>query len=273
MTPSSLASPLALEGTDLCVTLGHGAQSRTVLHGVTVRAGQGRWVALVGPNGAGKSTLLGVLAGLIPHAGSVRLWGRPASAIDPRSRARTVAWMAQSGMSDMGADDLAVRDVVMLGRLPHQGWLTAPTPDDHRVVDHAMRQTQVDAWRDRRFGALSGGERQRVLLARALAVDAPVMLMDEPLAHLDPPHQADWVQVVRGLVQEGRTVVSVLHDLTMALQADDLWVMRAGHVIHAGPVAEPAAREALVMAFDQRLQILPLEGRWVAWPLGSGARP
>src|SRR5690606_26015767 len=103
------------------------------------------------------------------------------------------------------------------GRMPHQAWLAPPSEADEAAVQAAMQQTHSWTWRQRRMSQLSGGERQRVLLARVLAVQAPVVLMDEPLAHLDPPHQADWLSIVRGLRNAGVTVVSVLHELNMAL--------------------------------------------------------
>ena len=129
-----------------------------------------------------------------------------------------------------------------------------------------MEQTQSWDWRDRRLATLSGGERQRVLLARALAVQAPVVMMDEPLAHLDPPHQADWIAIVRGLVAAGRTVVSVLHELNIALLADDLVVMADGRVQHHGACNAPAARDALQQVFEHRLQLVELNGRWLCLP-------
>src|SRR5690606_8428424 len=102
------------------------------------------------------------------------------------------------------------------------------------AVEQALRATQAWDWRHRALGQLSGGERQRVLLARLLAVQAQVLLMDEPLANLDPPHQADWLLLVRALVVQGTTVVSVLHEVSLALQADDMVVMAAGRVLHHG---------------------------------------
>ena len=158
-----------------------------------------RWTSIVGPNGAGKSTLLKALAGLLPHSGQVQLMDRPLAQWRGRERARCLAWL---GQGEQGADDLSVWDVAMLGRLPHQPWLAAPSDADRAAVEQALRATQAWDWRERPLGALSGGERQRVLLARLLAVDADVLLMDEPLANLDPPHQADWLLLVRELVAQ-----------------------------------------------------------------------
>ena len=156
-----------------------------ILHGLDLTLPAGRWTCVVGPNGAGKSTLLKVLGGLLPHTGAVHLLGTPLHELPGRQRARQLAWL---GQSEGSADDLSAWDVVMLGRLPHQTWLAAPSAGDHAAVEQALRTTQAWDWRGRPLGQLSGGERQRVLLARALAVQAPVLLMDEPLANLDPPH-------------------------------------------------------------------------------------
>ena len=168
----------------------------------------GCWTSIVGPNGAGKSTLLRALAGLMPHTGTVHLLGRELADWPRRDKARALSWL---GQNEAAADDLTVYDVAMLGRLPHQPWLAPPSAADHAAVEQALRATHAWDWRQRTLGGLSGGERQRVLLARALAVQAQVLLMDEPLANLDPPHQADWLLLVRELVARGCTVFSVLH--------------------------------------------------------------
>jgi iron complex transport system ATP-binding protein len=154
----------------------------------------------------------------------------------------------------------------MLGRLPHQAWLAPASAADHAAVEQALQATQAWEWRHRPLGQLSGGERQRVLLARALAVQAQVLLMDEPLANLDPPHQADWLAVVQALVAQGMTVVSVLHEISMALHADQLVVMADGQVLHHGATNDRATHQALVNVFDQRIAIHSIEGQWVALP-------
>ncbi len=234
-----------------------------ILHDITLSLPAGRWTSIVGPNGAGKSTLLKVLAGLLSHTGSVSLLGQPMAALAPKKRAQQLAWL---GQNETTGDDLTVWDVVMLGRLPHQAWLGAPSTQDHQAVQAALQATQAWGWRGRTLGQLSGGERQRVLLARALAVQAQVLLMDEPLANLDPPHQADWLAMVRGLIAQGKTVVSVLHEISMALQADDLVIMAGGRVTHQGACADPLTHLALEAVFDHRIAIHALGQQWVALP-------
>jgi iron complex transport system ATP-binding protein len=254
---------VAVHADSVRASLGNGLAKREVLHGVALDLAAGQWTSIVGPNGAGKSTLLKCLAGLMPFTGSVQVLGRDLITMPAGERARTLAWL---GQNESSADDLTVWDVAMLGRMPHQAWLAAPSPKDHAVVEQSLRATQAWDWRCRPLGQLSGGERQRVLLARALAVQAQVLLMDEPLANLDPPHQADWLAVVRALVSEGVTVVSVLHEIGMALQSDAMVVLADGRVLHHGPSADAATHDALVRVFDSRLAIHSLHGTWVAVP-------
>ncbi len=237
---------------------------RDLISDIVLDVPAGRWTAIVGPNGAGKSTLLRAIAGLQPCEGRVTLANRPLPDWPARARARQLAWM---GQQETGADDLTALDVVLLGRLPHRPWLAPPTAADHAAAKQAMDATQSWAWRERRLGSLSGGERQRVLLARALAVQAPLTLMDEPLAHLDPPHQAEWMALVRERIAAGHSVVSVLHELHLALQADHLVLMADGHIQHTGSPAAPTTHEALKRVFGPSLRIAQIEGRWVALPL------
>jgi iron complex transport system ATP-binding protein len=234
-----------------------------VLRGIDLDIAPGRWTAVVGPNGAGKSTLLRVLAGLLPHAGHVEVLGQSLQGMGERTRARRVSWL---GQSEPVTEDLTVLDVAMLGRLPHMAWLASPGPADFQAVEDALRSTQAWDWRHRLLGQLSGGERQRVLLARALAVQAPVVLMDEPVANLDPPHQADWLQIVRALTRSGSTVISVLHEIPLALQADELVVLRRGCLAWHGASACPETHRALEAVFDHRIAVKPLDGVWLAVP-------
>jgi len=249
----------ALQTRGLRVSLG----GREVLHGIDLALVSGRWTCVVGPNGAGKSTLLKALAGLLPCLGDVHWQGRALPDILRRERAQQLSWLGQGEATSL---DLRVRDVVMLGRLPHQDWLSAPSPKDHAMVEAALQATQAWAWRERSLGELSGGERQRVLLARAMAGNAPIMLMDEPLANLDPPHQVDWLEQVQCLKAQGTTVVSVLHEIGMALHADDVVVMDQCRVVHHGPCDDRATRSAIERVFQNRIRILPLDGQWVVVP-------
>ncbi|TAG32670.1 MAG: ABC transporter ATP-binding protein [Polaromonas sp.] len=234
-----------------------------VLTGISLDFPRARWTSIVGPNGAGKSTLLKVLAGLTPFSGSVELSGQPFQKVAAKQRARQLSWL---GQNEATADDLTAYDVTMLGRLPHQPWLAPASAADHAAVEKALRSTHAWDWRGRALGQLSGGERQRVLLARALAVEAEVLLMDEPLANLDPPHQTDWLLLAKALVSSGKTVISVLHEVSFALQAHEVVVMAAGRVMHQGACNAAASHRAIEAVFDQRIAIHSLAGQWVALP-------
>ena len=241
---------------------------RRVVHGVGLSLRAGEWVALVGPNGAGKSTLLQVAAGLLkPSAGQVCLVDEAGEVGDNRrARARQLAWLAQSPEGDA---DMLVRDVIALGRLPHRGWLgwaQAAAGDDETPIDVAMAQTDVQALASQRLGSLSGGERQRVHLARALATQAPVLLLDEPLAHLDAPHQRRVAQVMREAARAGRALLCAMHELPVALQADRIAVMSAGRLRAVGPASDATVRTALAEVFDDAIEFAEINGRWTAWP-------
>ena len=240
---------------------------REVLRQLSLQIPRGRWTAIVGPNGAGKSTLLRALAGMRAsnqkQSGDVFLQGRKLADWNGRERAKALAWL---GQNQPVSADMAVYDVVMLGRLPHQGWLAPASSADRQAVEQALKRTHAWDWRQRSIGQLSGGERQRVLLARALAVQASTLLMDEPLANLDPPHPTDWMLTARSLVQQGMTVVSVLHELSFALLADEIIVMQAGQVTHQGSCSDPASHAALEAVFEHRIQVRELDGLWLALP-------
>jgi iron complex transport system ATP-binding protein len=245
MTTDRIAPTLEAEAIGLALA------GRPVLRGVSARFAPG-WTAIVGPNGAGKSTLLRVLAGLAPPAaGRVLLGVEPLAGLVPRERARRVAWLAQSGAV---TGELTVHETVRLGRLAHLGLFAAPTVADEAAVEAAMAETECSAWAGRRLQALSGGERQRVLLARALATGARVLLLDEPTTHLDPPHQVALGRLMRRLAAT-HTVVSVLHDLTLALRADRLLVLAQGRVRAGGAPGEPALHAALEASFEHAVRI------------------
>ena len=254
--------PLYAEG----LTLQLGALR--AVDGVSLALHAGQWVAIVGPNGAGKSTLLSLLAGLRkPDAGQVWLQGRELASLPAQHRARALAWLSQQGEAE---GDIAALDVVRLGRLPRHGLFGAPDAADEAAVMQAMAETEATPFAARRLNELSGGERQRVLLARALAVQAPVLLLDEPTTHLDAPHQRALLRSLAERARRGAAVAVVLHDLTLALAADRVLVMERGRIVADGAPADEALRAALVQVFEQAFSIEAVHpagrARWAVVP-------
>jgi iron complex transport system ATP-binding protein len=266
-TPPRAARTPALRTEGLA--LGYG--SRNVLRDITLDIQAGAWTAIVGPNGSGKSTLLRALAGLAPpRAGTISLRGRPLGAWSRRERARELAWLAQ----DSGATNLTATEVVGLGRFAHSGWLSSRKTEDDAAMRRAMLATGSLPWAARRVTTLSGGERQRVLLARVLAVEAPVLLLDEPTTHLDPPHQEEIARILRDQAHGcGVCVVSAIHDLSLALTADRLIVLGAAGLIGHGTVREALDGDWLSTAFRTRVDIVELGGVYLWRPALAPADP
>jgi len=240
-----------LEARGVRVQLG----GREVLHDLHLRLQPG-WTALVGPNGAGKSTLLRTLASLQPPAvGQVLMDGHDARAIRPSERAKKLAWLAQQGAV---TGELTVRETVHLGRIAHLGLLGTAGAADEAAVAQAMALTECTDWQHRRLNELSGGERQRVLLARVLATEAPLLLLDEPTTHLDAPHQVALARLFRRLAHDAtwpRALLTVLHDLPIALQADRLLVMAQGRLCADGAPTDPTVQAELIKVFDGAIRI------------------
>ena len=236
-----------------------------ILQNINLAIPGGEWTSIVGPNGAGKSTLVQALAGLLPYEGSIQIGGAELRSIAIKTRAQQIAWLEQATSIPDGLDfGLRVYDIAMLGRLPHQNWLSIPSTQDHLMVEQAMRQTGVWDLRERFFSQLSGGERQRVLLARLFAVQADILLMDEPIANLDPPHQADWLQWQSALSDQDKTSITVLHEIQFALQADNLILLGNKGLHHQGKSDDPLTHQALIDLFDGRIELAKLGNRWVA---------
>jgi iron complex transport system ATP-binding protein len=187
--------------------------TRRVLVDADVEVARGELVGLLGPNGAGKTTLLKALSGLLPCTGRATFEGRDIRAMTPDERSRRIAFLPQTIEAHW---PMPVTAVVALGRLPHRRHFMPPALADHDAVQNAMAQTDVTSLASRRLNSLSGGELARVFLARALAVEAPVLLADEPVSHLDPGHQLAVLDLFRQRADRGDAVIVVLHDLGYA---------------------------------------------------------
>jgi iron complex transport system ATP-binding protein len=238
------------------LTIGYG--THLVIKNLSIGFLPGHWTSIVGPNGCGKSTLLRALAGLEPmRSGSVSLQDRALSSWPRRERARRIAWLAQSS----AVTDLTGAEVVALGRFAHNGWLAHRQAEDEAAMFRAMMATGSLAWAHRRLSTLSGGERQRVHLARTLAVEASVMLLDEPTTHLDPPHQEDIVRLLREQSKGcGVSVVSAIHDLSLALAADRIIVLSYRGLVGHGSIAEALAGDWLSTAFETPVNVVEHQG-------------
>jgi iron complex transport system ATP-binding protein len=234
-----------------------------VLDDVSLTFRGGQWTAIVGPNGAGKSTLVSLLAGLLRAArGSVHLNSRPIGSWGVGERARLLTWLGQAAGSE---GDIAAREIVRLGRLPHYGLLGTPSAADEAAVTAALDETEALAFAPRRLNELSGGERQRVLLARAFAADAPLLMLDEPTVHLDAPHQRRLIRSLRERARRGYGVLSVLHDVTLALAADRLVVLADGKLRADGSPQDQAVRDTLVAVFEHAFTIERIGGARAGW--------
>ncbi|MBR0757567.1 ABC transporter ATP-binding protein [Bradyrhizobium jicamae] len=233
-----------LSAKDLSASLG----SRKVLHEISLSLEPGHLVALVGPNGAGKTTLLRALAGLIPSDGTIRIGGETLASLPLRERAKRFAYLPQGHLMHW---PLPARDIVALGRYPHGATDPARlSPKDIDAVMRAMQAVDVMEFADRRVTELSGGERSRVALARVLAVEAPVILADEPTASLDPRHQIDVMQNLRDVADQGVLVIVVTHDLGLAARfADHVLVLSEGRLASQGAPAEALSDKVMADVF------------------------
>ncbi|MDP1882572.1 MAG: ABC transporter ATP-binding protein [Bradyrhizobium sp.] len=221
---------------------------RAVLKDISLSLAAGHLVALVGPNGAGKTTLLRALAGLLPSDGAIHVGGEALASLALRERARRFAYLPQGHIVHW---PLPARDIVALGRYPHGATDPARlSPKDSEAVLRAMRATDVVEFSDRRVTELSGGERSRVALARVLAVEAPVILADEPTASLDPRYQLDVMKSLRAAADQGVLVIVVTHDLGLAARfADTVLVLSEGRLVAQGAPAAALSEQVMAEVF------------------------
>jgi iron complex transport system ATP-binding protein len=240
--------------------LGYRAGGRDIVSGVDVEVAAGEVLALVGPNGAGKSTLLGLLAAdLTPATGGVTVDGRPLRGLRPRALARLRAVMPQQTRLEFA---FTAAEVVALGAYAGQslrsGQGVRRGQGDRELALAALRRVDAESLADRSFPSLSGGEQARVTLARVLAQDAPVVLLDEPTAHLDLRHQGLVLKLARLVAATGRAVVVVLHDVNLAVRwADRLMILAGGRVAACGPPDRTLTAATLTEVYDHPIDVVP----------------
>ncbi len=224
--------------------------SRRVLGPLSLEAGDGEWLGIIGPNGSGKSTLLKAAVGLVAYDGSMSVSGTiPRPGLD-------IAWMPQRPLMP---ESMTVSDYVLLGRTPHLGYFAGEGEGDIASVSRALELMDLGTFASRALSTLSGGEAQRVLLARALAQEAPVLLLDEPTANLDVGHAVDVMEVIDALrASEGLTVVTVVHDLTLAGQYTDRLALLSGGSIEALGRPGEVLREGILQShYGPDIRVLP----------------
>jgi iron complex transport system ATP-binding protein len=243
--------------TDAAYTLdavGYRVGGSTILEDITLNVAYGRVLALVGPNGAGKSSLLGILAGdSMATSGSVALDGRPLVAFGHRDLSRRRSVLLQANQVSFA---YTAYEVVEMGRAPWIG--TDHDDDDDAIIRDALARADVAHLAARVFASLSGGERARVSLARVLAQDTPIVMLDEPTAALDLRHQEDVLRIARDSAADGRALIVVLHDLSLAAAyADDIAMLAGGHLEAFGAPADVLTEERIARVYDVPVRVIP----------------
>jgi iron complex transport system ATP-binding protein len=244
---------------------------RPVLKGVSLVVEAGEFVGLIGANGSGKTTLLRILLGLLPAPGAVRLCDDPLESLDRREVAKRATMVLQDTRVDFA---FTARELVAMGRTPYLGRFTPERPVDQEAIAHAMRETGTEGLAERLVTELSGGERQRVHLARALAQETRVILLDEPTANLDLTHQYEALELVREFTGSGGAALAAIHDLTLAARfCDRLLLLSDGKIVAAGPPAEVITESNLAHHFALRARLRRDEetGGLIVYPLGPNS--
>jgi iron complex transport system ATP-binding protein len=236
-----------------------------VVRGISGEVERGEWVGLIGPNGAGKTTVLRAVAGLVPYEGTVSLDGHDVHASRRRDIARRVALVPQSPRIPA---ELTVGEYVLLGRTAHIGYLATEGRADRIAAQRALERLELDEFAQRTLGSLSGGELQRVVLARALAQEAPLLLLDEPTSALDLGHQQQALELVDALRRDhALTVVAAMHDLTLAAQyADRLVLLDHGRIVADGSPDDVLSEERIQRHYGARVRIVREHGSVAVLP-------
>jgi iron complex transport system ATP-binding protein len=248
------------------VTLG----GRQVVREVSAHVEEGEWVALIGPNGAGKTSLLRAVAGLLPCEGRVSLDGTSLDDLGRKERAKRLALVPQEPRTPPW---LTVAEYVLMGRTPYLRPLAREGEVDREAAARALSRLDLDELAERTLGTLSGGERQRVVVARALAQEASIVLLDEPTASLDIGHQQQAFDLLDALrATEGLTLVAAMHDLTLAAQyADRVLLLDAGRVVADGAPVDVLTEEALAQHYGASVRIVTVDGRLAVIPARAPA--
>jgi iron complex transport system ATP-binding protein len=235
----------------------------TALRGISDLVPAGEWLGVIGANGAGKTTLLNAIAALVPYSGSVTVCDRAANRLSRRGLARLIAYVPQRPVLP---PDMTVRDYVLLGRTAHIGYLRTESATDRRVCAAAIDRLDLGAMADRALRAMSGGELQRVVIARALAQEAPVLLLDEPTSALDLGRRMDALELIDEVRHErSLTILSAIHDLTLAGQfADRLLLLADGQIAASGSAREVLRETALAAHFGAGVQVLTTDAGDIA---------
>jgi iron complex transport system ATP-binding protein len=240
----------SIECRDLTVRYGR----RTAVHRFSETVRSGEWLGLIGPNGAGKSSLLQAIVGVVGMSGEIVVDGSP---LRLRSRSRRAALVAYVPQDPIMPADMSGFEYVLLGRAPYVGYFGTESRHDRAMVVDVLDRLGLGEFADRKLGRLSGGERQRLLLARALATEAPILLLDEPTSALDIGHQQQALEMVARLRSDhGLTVISAMHDLTLAgMYADRLVLLHEGVVAASGPPDAVLRPETLAEFYGVRVSV------------------